>query len=298
MAFVLGRSYGRRAFLLDMQALVVLFAFLLVLLPLFIPLLFSARELAKRTTCAANLKGIGMGLHTYANDGNQGMPIAAHAKADSPEKGKVRYAPGMIGKHRGKADEPAAGESDDTAAELSTTRNLWTLVRLAASTPASFICPSSNDSKNDEDNPQAFWDFRRYSEVSYGYQVPYGKLGRPSAEGDQLFVLAADKGPYGAALEAGGKNPGVPTLTLQDPPAKWRPWNSLNHRGEGQNALYADAHVDFANRPTTGVKVDNIYTRWSDATGGTDRDTVARTQGTPPTGIETPWGDTDSLIYP
>lgn len=156
----------------------------------------------------------------------------------------------------------------------------------------------SDDEKNDEDNPQDYWDFRGYREVSYGYQLPYGKVGRPGAGGDSRMVLAADKGPYGAALEAGKPHPGVPTVGSTSPPDQWRPWNLPNHQGEGQNVLFVDGHVDWANRPVAGVKGDNIYTRWSDILGGTETDWAPRVQDTPPTGIETPFADTDALIYP
>jgi hypothetical protein len=203
----------------------------------------------------------------------------------------------MIGKHR-EVRPPATQPTDERTTEISTTRNLWTLVRIGGSTPASFICPESNDEKNDEENPQDYWDFRRDSEVSYGYQVPYGKAGKPSAEGDRSTVLAADKGPYGAALEAGKLNPGVPRPSLKAPAKDWQSWNSPNHMGEGQNVLYADGRVDWANTPLAGVKSDNIYTRWWDPIGGTDADPTPRIHGTPPTGIETPFADTDTLIYP
>jgi prepilin-type processing-associated H-X9-DG protein len=36
--------------------------------------------------------------------------------------------------------------------------------------------------------------------------------------------------------------------------------NSLNHQQEGQNVLYADAHVEFQQNPFCGQKRDNIYT--------------------------------------
>lgn len=296
----LGRASGRRGLiLLDLTSLLFLFALLLIFFVVLFPALFRARELAKRTVCAANLKGMGMGLFTYANEGNQGMPIAAHAKAEVPEKGKVKYAPKMIGKKRGQAGNPAAGESDENDTELSTTRNLWTLVRMGGSTPKSFICPSSNDLGNEEDNPQDFWDFAMYEQTSYGYQVPYGMRGRPGAGEDQRALLAAEKGPYGAALEAGKINPGVPRVTLQADARDWRAFNSPNHRQEGQNVLFGDSHVEFMSKPTVGVKNDNIYTRWSNGTGKEGDDEFGpRIHGTPPTSNETPWSDTDSLIYP
>ena len=60
--------------------------------------------------------------------------------------------------------------------------------------------------------------------------------------------------------------------------------------------MYADGHVDFVMTPLAGWKKDNIYTRWSRTDGDKDADELHRVQGTPPTGIETPWSDMDSLM--
>jgi hypothetical protein len=272
--------------------------FAIILIIVLLPSLGRARELSKRTVCAANLKGIGMGFATYAAANNDEFPIPAHAKAIKDEVGRVTYAPGKIGAHRGKETDPEAGETTVQDTEMSTTRAMWCLVRSGASSPKSFICPSSNDRPNDEDNPQNFWDFRKYSEVSYGYQVPFGKHGRPVPSAPAELVIAADKGPYGAALETHQPNPGLPSARASDGPDAWRKWNSPNHGDEGQNVMYPDAHVDFQATPLAGVLKDNIYTRWSSADGGAKANEADRIAGTPPTGIETPWGDSDSLIYP
>jgi hypothetical protein len=112
------------------------------------------------------------------------------------------------------------------------------------------------------------------------------------------MILAADRGPYSAALEAGKTHPGIPTVAAADSPDDWTKWNSPNHGGTGQCVLYADSHVDFQTRPTGGIKNDNIYTRWAGAEGYLDKNESARARGIAPTGRETPWSQTDSLIYP
>lgn len=295
------RPRRRRRGFLGLDVFVVLFLFGLIILffAALLPGILRARELAKRTVCAANLNGLGKGFYDYGTENADDWPIAAHLVAGEEwGVGKVQYAPRMIGTKRGKEGNWLAGESTVEDTKLSTTRNLWMLVRAGAATPASFICPSTRDQRNDQDNPQDFWDFRGYTEVSYGYQVPYGRRGKPTSERDPNMVLSADKGPYGAALEAGEKDPGVPTPKATDAPQAWRDWNSPNHRRQGQNALYADSHVELAARPTTGVKDDNIYTRWADKTGGRGKDDSPRVAGTPPTSNEAPGADTDSLIYP
>lgn len=289
---------SRRSGLTLVEVLAVL-AIILLLIILFAAWLPYMRARSNwGTVCAANLKGTGNGFASYAIANNDCWPIPTHMPAVADEIGRVTYAPGKIGANRGTANQPDAGETTTEDAEMSTTRVFWRLIRMGASSPKSFICPDSDDQPNDEENPQDFWDFRKYSEVSYGYQIPFGKMGNPGPNVDQDMVLVADKGPYGAALEAGKQHPGAPKMTSKDGPDDWRPWNSPNHGGEGQNVLYNDGHVDYVMTPLAGWKKDNIYTRWSRADADTDANELARVQGTPPTGIETPWSNTDSFIYP
>ena len=262
----------------------------------------TSRELSPKAVCQSNLKGIGTIFYTYANENNGMWPVCAPIKAIDEGKLRVTYAPNLIGKNRDVSDETLIARATGDELKTSVTRNLWILVRLQISPPKSFNCPQDPDStENMDQSPQSYWDFRTWSEVSYGYQVPFGKLGRPSSDRDQRMVMAADKGPFGAALEAGKPNPGLPTAAMNDAYKKWSPWNSHNHGGEGQNVLYAGGSADWQSKPVCGLGYDNIYTRWSDATGGATTagdNPPIRVHGTPPTGTETPMSDTDTLIYP
>lgn len=251
---------------------------------------------AKRTTCAASLRAIDTLLGAYANENGGYWPIAEHPPATEAGIGRVRYAPGIIGEHRDSLPAKPTGEAESM--ELSTTVNLWALIRSGAATPTLFVCPDSHYAYGGDDEPEKLWDFPAYEHISFGYQVPYGLAGRPHMQLDPRMVLMADKGPYSNAMELHEGGPGPPTAALPTDAKRWRPWNTPSHHRSGQNVLHVDGSDSWEVTPLAGSNGDNIYTRWSDPTGGTDADPTPRIHGTSPTGIETPFGDTDSLVYP
>lgn len=284
---------------LSLMEAVMLFIFAVIILALIPPIRFTrVGRQSPLSVCATNLKDLGMAMSSYASQNQGSWPIAAHAPASEDGKCAVTYAPGRIGTHRGNAQDRGAGETTLTDTEMSVTRNLWTLIRENLSSPKTFICPLTTDSPNEEANPQHYWDFAQYGEVSYGMQVPYGKHGRPATKCSPRMALAADKGPFGASLEAHARPPGPPTRGISATAKEWRPWNSPNHRGKDQTVLYADGHIESQTTPLAGCMDDNIYTRWSDTTGGPGNDPDPQVRGTPPANNEAPLGDTDSLIYP
>ena len=333
---------GRSGFTLI--ELLVVVAIIALLISILLPSLARARELSRRTVCASNMHGMGNALYTYAGDNSDDFPTAAHATATAVGLGLVEYQK-VIGSKRGVLGNPSAGETCATttspvapctaagSTQVSTVRNLWTLVRLGGMSPKSLICPSSEDEPNSEDNPQDYWDFGKgdnteekipgspiaqdpaanWKQVSYGYQVPYGQMGRPSSDRQQEMVLVADKGPWGAAAD-GLRTPAMTYPITADSLSSaddWRIWNSPNHGGyrdgEGQTCLFADGSAEFRTSPAAGVAKDNIYTRWSLTVPAVPAN--QRVQGDPPdasTGTSpckqgtkcTPLGQTDSLIYP
>ncbi len=269
--------------------LLVVVAIIALLISILLPSLARARELAKRTTCAANMSGAGKGFYTYATENGDVWPIAAPNSMMNQNQTAVTYY-NQTGHFGGAllAGDPASQAMGAYWNFLSTSRNMWMLVKSGGTSPKSFICPSSSDSPDTVDNPADFWDFPALSgdvtanrgwtamtgpnnedSVSYGYQVPYGQKGKPTTEVDQRMALCGDKGPYGAVSLKGTTAPTAPPTTL-DPlrasPDDWMPYNSPNHggqgSGEGQVVLYADSHAEFLPKPIVGVGMDNIYTAW------------------------------------
>jgi len=243
-----------------------------------IPTAARVRELSKRNVCAVNLAGIGAAANAYAAD-NRGqwmVPAFRRALIDNggidylPDKTSVdAYIDGEVGCERefeSHSDTPM--RPGDGTTSLSVTRAYWMLIRSGDVRPKQFICPSNlNDSPDPTEQTDHYYDFTRYGNISYGYQVPFGPPDTQPRQGaDPRQVLAADKGPwyfknYRPPLNAPGEDGPV---TLEDPPKNWRLLNSTNHggqaNGEGQNSLYADGHASFVRIPASGIDGDNIYT--------------------------------------
>lgn len=226
----------------------------------------GSRAVPPQLMCALNLKGIGTSAKIYANDNYGSWPEVSF---DETAIGSIRYT-GPIGNGEGTLRSPnrlqASLGGEGGATELSTTRAFWMLVRTGDITVVQFACPVSTDTSNGDMDLELYYDFAGYTDVSYGLQVPFGpKSTRAGAWADPRLAVAADKGPYRNGTLA---SPPI-SLTLADPErggysrkAKkaWRAFNSPNHKGEGQNVLFADGHVTFSRTPTVGIDYDNIYT--------------------------------------
>ncbi len=310
--------------------LLVVVAIIALLISILLPSLSRARELSKRLVCGSNVKGIGTACKIYANENEESWPVPDFNDDANEFKEYYRTAASTTEDIIGyKNDEtttgvtPARGApSDSTSTTLSVTRALWIMVRSGDTTPKSYICPSSGDQIDSEQNIDLYYDFRSSKNISYGYQVPFGTFSsRASEDADPRLALAADHGPFYDADSATspGKpqdatNPSVDTFSPQD----WRKWNSPNHggsgNGEGQNVLFGDGHATFEKTPIAGIDEDNIYTMisYEEGTGANFISKALKGGILPVKGVLTAdnyypgqnglsdGGDasTDSLIYP
>ncbi len=276
--------------------LLVVVAIIALLISILLPSLSRARELAKRAVCASNLRGIGQGHHIYANDNFEWFPHHFYQPTyNNPNQAPATHGIAYIGT-MGSADVsitlPTSPTTSPTANHPS--RSNFLLVIAGQSTPGQFICPSSGDSEDDlrnrgsdstQGNESAAqpginrFDFRGYPFMSYGYQMPFARRGKPRQTLDVRMVLNADKGPYFTAGSGTGSTQTTPDIAVTGNGApqagqfggsteailkvsndRWRPYNSQNHNGEGQNALFVDGHAEFLRKPIVGVNNDNIYT--------------------------------------
>lgn len=254
--------------------LLVVIAIIALLISILLPSLSRARELSKRLVCMSNIKGYGTSCKIYANDNSELWPVPPfdpgllidnqmtyytkpdHNTGNTPHRGQV-------GLDR---DQDSYSQAPDASTQVSVTRAFWMLVRNGNVTVKQFICPSSSDQEDPTESLDLYYDFTDYSNISYGYQVPFGPRDTAPREGmDNRQAVAADKGPfYTTPSEPNWEGPDRELLTTDDSPKDWRAYNSANHggrgSGEGQNVLFADGHATFGRTPTVGIDNDNIYT--------------------------------------
>jgi len=277
--------------------LLVVVAIIALLISILLPSLSRARELAKRAVCSSNQRGIGQGEAIYANDNQEWFPIhffqvASVPASTIPDDSGMRWV-GYMGSNGSIAISKQTSTQYSSSASHPS-RSLFLLVVGGQSTPGQFVCPSATDTEDDlrnrgTDAPGATngeaaaqpgknrFDFRGYPYLSYSYQFPYSRRARPRPSLDARMPVGADKGPF---FTAGASDASTQTTSdaasttlatnmwtskaysdiLKLSNDDWRPYNSQNHNGEGQNVLYVDDHVEFQRRPIVGVNNDNIYT--------------------------------------
>ncbi|MGE0482402.1 MAG: type II secretion system protein [Phycisphaerae bacterium] len=299
--------------------LLVVVAIIALLISILLPSLSRARELAKRAVCASNLRGIGQSEHIYANDNSEWFPHDAYSQnitATNPEANAVNYI-GAIGTNYTQPTVPTNQTNHPV------TRSMFLMISQGQQTPKQFICPSSGDGEDNLRNLQGGseraaqpginrFDFKGYTFLSYGYQLPFGRRAKPRTSVDSRMPLNADKGPYfdaGQQSTTDGRVPdifvttvGVPNfgtadVVLRADNDRWRPYNSRNHTNEGQNVLFADSHVEFGKKPIMGVNNDNIYT-WQGQGTAANYDFLWSLVGAVPANLKGPLTETDSFIVP
>lgn len=277
--------------------LLVVVAIIALLISILLPSLSRARELAKRAVCASNMKGIGTAMVIYSNDNQEWYPHHFYFPTyNTPNAAPSTHGIGYIGR-MGSSNSgppirlPTSATTSSTAGHPS--RSLFLLVIAGQSTPGQFICPSTGDVEDDLRNRGTDassgtesaaqpginrFDFRGYPFLSYGYQMPYSRRGKPRNTLDVRMPYAADKGPFFQAASTlagsqttpdeaitGDQSPttdigNTPELVVKASAERWRNYNSQNHNGEGQNVLFIDSHAEFLRKPIVGVQNDNIYT--------------------------------------
>lgn len=275
---------GRRALRLIDVILVV--GILVLVAALFLPRIGEITvEQANRSSCASNLKQLGMAMWTWSKSHD-------HVWPDVYTDPSVRW--DDIGNTRADQWNPVLNDgtpTESTPADNgkpvnSNTANFWKLNAAAGLVPEIFICPSSSHQADKVIvDYKKVRDFRGDGFVSYSYQNVLGTytLTTTSAAMSTQLAVAADASPLRRDIWSGNPGGGVPigatnkklaekpTFVASDETEPWRekagpirlPWelNSPNHEFKGQNVLYLDGHVEWKDHPYCGTRFDNIWLR-------------------------------------
>lgn len=217
-----------------------------LLVGIFIPTAQAVRSQSYITQCAANLQRIGVAMSTYVTE-NRSLPFTRFDPTMPLAAGTGTKATDPFG-----VDGPRAND---------VTASAFLLLRTQALPAEAFVCPISDPDLSAADTADVLTrsNFTNYrSNLGYSFAVPFadtGKLLRPTRALSRSYVLAADVNP-GMAGE--GDNVMLPTADSSN--RKLRMANSANHGKTGQNVLFGDGHVEWADTAFSGPMEDNIFT--------------------------------------
>ena len=270
---------------------------LLFLVGVIVPALCRVRSKPFRLTCGVHLSGIGKAMLIYANDYDGRFPCAG-----GPNGSWAARTPNWMGQD----STQAYGMSDagQAGGQASISASLYLLVKYMEVEPRQFLCFDGEG--NIEKGASVFkpgtygvkdealiylWDFGPDPprHVSYAYHQVYGPH-KLTTDSDPSMALAADRNPwmdspFGKARDFSQFTPDVAPFNGTKETALGG--NALAHKGDGQNVLFLDTHVEFAKRSFCGVEDDNIYTFW---------DGADKVRGKPAALGSVPAGPTDSLL--
>jgi prepilin-type N-terminal cleavage/methylation domain-containing protein/prepilin-type processing-associated H-X9-DG protein len=260
----------KRRWAFTLIELLVVVAIIALLISILLPSLSRARELSKRTVCLANIRGIGQGMHIYAQDGDT-FPMYAGPSAGNNIK--------LFSNFR---NITTIAQIPSTVGDVnaSPTIDLWMLLRGLNSTPKQFICPSTSDQPDPAQDYSIHYDFADSSRLSYGYQYQHAtttpSITRPKPLGtagtDPRWPVLGDANP---AIKGGVKN----VTPTNDRQSAFK-GNSANHTNrEVSNILFQDGHAESPKEPAVGINggfgtggkgQDNVYSLVNPADGLVD----------------------------
>jgi prepilin-type N-terminal cleavage/methylation domain-containing protein len=219
--------------------LLVVVAIIALLIAILLPSLGKARELANRSTCAANVRGIMQSMVVYSADSNDMYPYVSTSNTITSTSSISTGSGGLM-------------------------YSMFALVGNGSVAPKQFICKSDPANVSASQTPTSANNYPAYTPTywnntsggskdfcySYSWAFPYVT----SSTLGGWWRNTMDAGvAIGADLNPGSQNP------LQK-----QIHNSPNHQWEGQNIGFGDAHAEFQRTPLSGEAntstPDNIWT--------------------------------------
>lgn len=269
--------------------LLVVMGIIALLMGLLMPTLGRAREQANRVKCANNLRSLGQALVMYTN-GNRGdyprtraVPFSGSGNGEDTAGSVILddLTSGNCTRNRG-ADLTVKDANNDPftvndtfpkspVGENNIPASIFLLLRGHLVTPGVFVCPST-PAVPDTFNGQDLMSRGNFTgegtepgsyvtrNLSYGYADPFPMSW---AAGYHLnftklkpgFAIMADMGPGTFKPTSNSYR----TRNVNASPSEQAYMNSNNHQRQGQNVLFTDGHVDFAETVFVGINKNAIY---------------------------------------
>ena len=281
------RSEANGVTLTELLVVLAVLAFLLLM----VLSLQQTRTMDPRIPCGTHLSGIGKAMLLYSNDFDDKLPRAGG--------GHTEWA-ARVADWQGKDRKAAYGlDANDSGGQASISASLYLLVKYMQVEPRCFVCPGERKTKefrlesyglgDGKTSLVDLWDFgpEPSKHCSFAYQMLYA--GRAlTVSSEPGFAIAADRNPWLDEKRAKSFPQFKPPLDpLRSTAEQNRLGNTLTHKGDGQNVMFLDTHVEFKTQSCCSLENDNIYTSW---------DGTNKVRGTLPKLGSRPADEWDSLL--